>query len=669
MNTKDKDGTYMTPLKRAVYWGDVELVLDYIRMDTGVAAESHKLVIEANANRIKRPIGVKEYELISAGVGVTALNRYQKQRALQYASWVGASSVVRTLTEAGADVNEQDKNRITPLMEAANRGHSQAVHELIRAGASVTAMNRQQKQRAFCYASWEGDSNVVRTLIEAGTDINGQDELMEAAYRGHDQVVYELIRAGASVTALNRCQKQRAIHCASREGDYSVVKALIEAGADVNGQDEDGATPLMYASEECPDQVVCELIRAGAIVTAKDNCQLTALHYAMWRGRSSVIRTLVEAGAEINSQDEDGTTPIMEAANRGHNQAVHELISAGASVTAMNRQQKQRALRYASREGDSSVVRTLIEAGTDVNGQDEDGIALLMVAAAEGHDQVVHELIRAGANVIAKNNRRAFSWFAGSTALHFAAKQNRIKCGILLVEAGADMAARSEESKSPLDLASDDFRQTVQQAQSFAAKRIIAVIGNAEHGKTTLIAALQAESHSLMKRFTNRFAKVQDISQRTTGIEAVQFSSKKYGETLFYDFAGQSDYHGPHQSFLEAMLSKPEVPVTLLVLVKATDEADIITQQITHWLQPLAFMSAPSTPPQVVLVGSFLDQVKSREEATEKLLLCTQSVQEELPFNIQGPCLLDCRKCKSEGINQICTFFTETQPLLLNSST
>ena len=108
--------------------------------------------------------------------------------------------------------------------------------------------------------------------------------------------------------------------------------------------------------------------------------------------------------------------------------------------------------------------------------------------------------------------------------------------------------------------------------------------------------------------------------------------------------------------------------MTLLLLVKATDEADIITQQITCWLQPLAFVEAPSTP-QVVLVGSFLDQVQSREEATEKLLQCTQSVQKGLPFDIQRPCLLDCRKPESEGINQICTFFEDNQPLLLNSST
>ena len=266
----------------------------------------------------------------------------------------------------------------------------------------------------------------------------------------------------------------------------------------------------------------------------------------------------------------------------------------------------------------------------------------------------------------AVTSQRYLGLAADSTALHFAAASNRIKCGVLLVEAGVDMTIRNNDSKYPLDLASGDFRETIRQAQSFSTKRIVAVIGNAEHGKSTLIAALQAESKSIFKRFTNRFAQVEDIRQRTAGIEAVQFSSHKYGQTLFYDFAGQADYHGPHQSFLEAILSKPELSVTLLLLVKTTDKEDIITQQITRWLQPLALTSAPSTP-QVILVGSFLDQVKSRDEAAEKLFRCSQSVQDEFPFNIQGPCLLDCRKPESEGINQICAFFQEIHPLQLNS--
>ena len=343
---------------------------------------------------------------------------------------------------------------------------------------------------------------------------------------------------------------------------------------------------------------------------------------------------------------------------------VRELIRAGADVNGKNNY-KQTALHKASWSGYSSVVTALAEAGANLNEKDERGMTPLMDAAEEGHANVVVELIRAGADVSVVSSHEWWSVAAGSTALHFAAKKNNIECGVLLVEAGADMRTRNKKSQSPLDLASHDFQQAIQQAQSFSTKRIVAIIGNAEHGKSTLIAALQAEGNSLLKKFTNRFTKVQDIRKRTTGIEAVQFSSQKYGETLFYDFAGQSDYHGPHQSFLQAMLTRPGMSVSLLLLAKGTDEEDVITRQVTHWLQPLSLTSAPSTP-QVILVGSFLDQVESREEATEKLLRCTQLVQEQFPFNIWGPCLLDCRKPASEGIDQICTFLQENEPLQLN---
>ena len=393
---------------------------------------------------------------------------------------------------------------------------------------------------------------------------------------------------------------------ACREGALERVRQLIQDGQDVNSRGgRYGTAPLMVAAYNGRDQVVCELIRAGADVNGKDNYKQTALHCASGCGQSNIVKTLAEAGANLNVQDEQGRTPLMWAAYWGHANVVMELIRAGADVSVVS---SHKCYTYSE-----SVA-------------------------------------------------------AGSTALHFAAKQNSIECGVLLVEAGADMRTRNKNSKSPLNLASSHLRQTIQHAQSFSTKRIVAVMGDEEHGKSTLIAALQAEGNNLLKKFTNRFTKVQDIRKRTTGIEAVQFSSQKYGETLFYDFAGQSDYHGPHQSFLEAMLSKPGVSLSLLLLLKVTDKEDVIKRQVTHWLQPISLTSAPSTP-QVILVGSFLDQVESREEATEKLLCCTQSVQEQFHFNIQGPCLLDCRKPASEGIDQICTFLQENEPLQFTSST
>ena len=392
-----------------------------------------------------------------------------------------------------------------------------------------------------------------------------------------------------------------------------------------------------------------------------------ALWDACSDGDLEEVRQLILKGHNVNTRGGYGATPLIQAAGWGRDQVVEELIKEGAHVNVKDNSQLT-ALYWASWFDHWSVVKRLCAACADTNVPDRRGVTPLMCAARWGSDEMVCELIRAGASV---NVVTSHEWWygglaAGSTALHFAAGYNNIKCGVLLVEAGADMTARNNDSKSPLDLASGNFRQTIRQAQSFSTKRIVAVIGNAEHGKSTLIAALQAEGKSIFKRFTNRFTQVDDIRQRTAGIEAVQFSSRKYGQTLFYDFAGQADYHGLHQSFLEAMLSKPGVSVTLLLLVKATDEEDIITQQITRWLQPLALTSAPSTP-QVILVGSFLDQVKSKVEAAEKLLRCIQYVQEELPFSIQGPCLLDSRKPESEGINQISTLFQENQPLQLNS--
>ena len=243
---------------------------------------------------------------------------------------------------------------------------------------------------------------------------------------------------------------------------------------------------------------------------------------------------------------------------------------------------------------------------------------------------------------------------AGSaTALHYAAGHSHIKCGVLLAEAGGDVRAKNKRLCTPLEIGCNAFQTEVNQVLSFTTKRVIAVIGNSGHGKSTLVAALECTSNSLWKKAVNHFKKVHNIMQRTTGIEAIQVFNPKYGDALFYDFAGQSQYHGPHQSFLEAMLSKHNISATLLLLVKATEEENIITQQLSRWLQPLALMSIPITP-QIVVVGSFLDKVKSKKEASEKLLRCTQSVKTELALDIQGPCLLDCRQPESKGIDQIC---------------
>ena len=251
----------------------------------------------------------------------------------------------------------------------------------------------------------------------------------------------------------------------------------------------------------------------------------------------------------------------------------------------------------------------------------------------------------------------------GMTALYYAAWYDHITCGTHLVEAGANVQAENKYFRTPLHVCSRRFRAAVKQAQSSPPKQVIAVIGNTEYGKSTLIAALQSESRTLFQQFFFKLAQVYNITQRTTGIETVPFSSAKYGEILFYDFAGQSAYHGPHQPFLEAMLSKPGVSVTVLLLVKVTEERAFITQQLIRWLQPIALASTPSTP-HVIVVGSFLDQAKSKKEAHQKLQGCIDSVQKEYPsLKLQELFLLDCREPEDAGIKGLRSYLQRTQPI------
>ena len=269
-----------------------------------------------------------------------------------------------------------------------------------------------------------------------------------------------------------------------------------------------------------------------------------------------------------------------------------------------------------------------------------------------------------------KDFMKRLSSFTGMTALHYAAWYNHITCGSYLVEAGANMQAENRYFRTPLHICSRRFRAAVQQAQSHPPQQVIAVIGNTEYGKSTLIAALQSESRTLLQSIVCTFLQVYNITQRTAGIETVSFSSAKYGKVLFYDFAGQSDYHGPHQPFLEAILSKAGVTVTVLLLVKVSEAKDVITQQLRRWLQPLALARTPSTP-RVIVVGSFLDQAKSKNLASnvQRLQRCIDSVQKEYhSLKVQKRFLLDCRQPDSAGIKGLRSCLQQTRSIQPTSS-
>ena len=496
---------------------------------------------------------------------------------------------------------------------------------------AVSAFYPERSKKGFSIMpAVEGDMFVVHTLLKNGCRVSilsgeEQEGLLRHAFdEGYVFVVHTLLKNGCRVSILSGEEQEGILRHAFDEGDVFVVHTLLKNGCRVSilsGEEQEGL-----------------------------------LRHAFDEGYVFVVHTLLKNGCRVSilsREEQEGL--LRHAFDEGDVLVVHTLLKNGCRVNILSREEQEGLLHLACREGDVFVVEALFDSGCNLNSVGSDGLTPLMVAM--NHEKVVKKLILAGANLGMR------TWNAsGNTALHHAATHNNIQCGILLVEGGASVRAKNKFSQTPLHLASAKFKKAIKEALSFTTRKALCIIGNAESGKSTLIAALQAESNSFLGKIINRFRRVDDLRQRTAGIETVPHFSQRYGEVLFFDFAGQDDYHGPHQMFLESLLSKPGVSMTLLLVVKMTEEEETILHQLHRWLSPVALMATPASPPHVIIIGSFLDKVKSKEEATAKLTRCieaTRSDLKELSLDFMGSSFLNCRQPQSVGIDRICAFLQE----------
>ena len=255
----------------------------------------------------------------------------------------------------------------------------------------------------------------------------------------------------------------------------------------------------------------------------------------------------------------------------------------------------------------------------------------------------------------------------GRTALHYAAENDHIQCGILLTEAGASVDEILEPcSTSKISIrCSETFKEAIKRTSLFQSKKTVCVIGNACTGKSTLIKSLQDENASYWTQWYHWIKGVDKTSSRTAGIEPVTLSSKRYGDVIFLDFAGQHEYHGPHEMFLESILTQSRSTVTIIVVVKATDEESLILEQFERWLHPLSLVPNTSSPVRVIPVASFMDSIyliyKSR--ARMKIEHCYRMAKKNLVTSCNVKflkiCYLNCRQPYDTDIKKLCTYLND----------
>ncbi|UYV67469.1 K02A2.6-like [Cordylochernes scorpioides] len=225
------------------------------------------------------------------------------------------------------------------------------------------AYKERKKLKYLRYAVIVGNISKVITFLDSDKKISIEklNNLLDIAVQnGHTIISYILIKYGAEVNGQDR-RGYSPLHAADSNRHIALVKLLLHLGSDINIRNNAGNTPLV-----------------SALVYFENNIHM--------------IKLLINKGADVNSRDNYGRTPVFYATK----ESLHLLIEAGVNVNDKNDNGETKLFCCVGSTSPRGVdyIKALVNAGAKIDITNDEGIKLLDRAVENAKPEIIRILIK-----------------------------------------------------------------------------------------------------------------------------------------------------------------------------------------------------------------------------------------------------------------------------------
>lgn len=326
--------TFVTSIE---FDGKKKSVVDYVGLEAGMPE-----VVRDLENSIDRVVGTEKWIKGNDQTGAALLAEHfdfradtEENRAL-FARVVatGWPDLVQLFLSQGAPAFSMTKDGEGALVSAAGRGDLNLVARLLRSGGTPAP---ELMTCTLGAAARSGNLDLLEFLIGRGADPNGP--------------------------ACGKYEKVTVLMQATLSHQPEMVQTILKYHPDVNAKSPDGYTALAFfllqglPRNADPQKIVSLLVTAGADVNGRDNHGRTPIFYACINQQPEAIRALVNAGADVNVKDESGQTALMSCFDVA---SVNVIVDAGADLDIRNN--LGRTAAEAAREMNATEKAELLEA-------------------------------------------------------------------------------------------------------------------------------------------------------------------------------------------------------------------------------------------------------------------------------------------------------------------